>query len=78
MPAGGCLLIHLIEGETRTPLLLARRFTINPVLIILAVVFWYWVWGVPGAILAMPMLAIAKIICDGIQPLAMFGHFIEG
>ena len=78
VPAGVYLLIHIIEGETITPLLLARRFTINPVLIILAVVFWYWMWGVPGAILAMPMLAIAKIICDGIQPLAAFGHFIEG
>jgi predicted PurR-regulated permease PerM len=78
VPAGGYLLIHIIEGETITPLLLARRFTINPVLIILAVVFWYWMWGVPGAILAVPMLAIAKIICDGIPPLAAFGHFIEG
>ena len=77
-PAAGYLLIHIIEGETITPMLLARRFTINPVLVILAVVFWYWMWGVPGAILAMPMLAIAKIICDRIQPLAAFGHFIEG
>jgi len=77
-PAGGYLLIHIIEGETVTPMLLARRFTINPVLVILAIVFWYWMWGVPGAILAMPMLAITKIICDRIQPLAAVGHFIEG
>ena len=77
-PAAGYLLIHIIEGETITPMLLARRFTINPVLVILAVVFWYWMWGVPGAILSMPMLAITKIICDRIQPLAAFGHFIEG
>jgi predicted PurR-regulated permease PerM len=77
-PAGGYLFIHLIEGETITPMLLAKRFTINPVLVILAVVFWYWMWGVPGAILATPMLAITKIICDRIQPLAAFGHFIEG
>ena len=77
-PAAGYLLIHIIEGETITPMLLARRFTINPVLVILAVVFWYWMWGVPGAILAMPMLAVAKIICDRIRPLAAFGHFIEG
>jgi predicted PurR-regulated permease PerM len=78
LPGGVYLLIHIIEGETITPMLLARRFTINPVLVILAVVFWYWMWGVPGAILAMPMLAITKIICDRIQPLAAFGHFIEG
>jgi predicted PurR-regulated permease PerM len=78
LPAAVYLLIHIIEGETITPLLLAKRFTINPVLVVLAVVFWYWMWGVPGAILAMPMLAVTKIICDHIQPLAAFGHFIEG
>jgi hypothetical protein len=59
-------------------MLLARRFTINPVLVVLALVFWYWMWGVPGAILATPMLAITKIVCDRIRPLMAFGHFIEG
>jgi predicted PurR-regulated permease PerM len=34
--------------------------------------------GIPGAILSVPMLAIAKIICDRIRPLAAFGHFLEG
>ena len=78
LPAGLYLLIHLIEGETVTPMLLARRFTINPVLVILSLVFWYWMWGVPGAILSTPMLAITKIICDRIRPLMAFGHFMEG
>ena len=78
LPAGLYLLIHLVEGETVTPMLLARRFTINPVLVILALVFWYCMWGVPGAILATPMLAITKIVCDRIRPLMAFGHFIEG
>ena len=59
-------------------MLLARRFTLNPVLVIMALIFWYWMWGVPGAILAVPMLAITKIICDQIQMLAAFGHFLEG
>lgn len=78
LPAGLYLAIHLIEGETFTPMLLAKRFTLNPVLIIMALVFWYWMWGTPGAILAVPMLAIAKIICDRIKPLAAIGHFLEG
>jgi predicted PurR-regulated permease PerM len=72
------LAIHLVEGGTVTPMLLAQRFTLNPVLVILALIFWYWMWGVPGAILAVPMLAIAKIICDRIQKLAALGHFREG
>jgi predicted PurR-regulated permease PerM len=78
LPAGLYLAIHLIEGETITPMLLAKRFTLNPVLIIMALVFWYWMWGTPGAVLAVPMLAITKIICDRIKPLAAIGHFLEG
>ena len=78
VPAALYLAIHLVEGETITPMLLARRFTINPVLVIISLVFWYWMWGVPGAILATPMLAVTKIICDRIQSLMPFGHLIEG
>jgi len=78
MPASLYFLIHIIEGTMITPLLLAKRFTLNPVLVILSLVFWFWMWGIPGAILAMPMLAITKIICDRIQSLMAFGHFLEG
>jgi hypothetical protein len=34
--------IHLLEGETLTPMLLARRLTLNPVLVVLSLVFWFW------------------------------------
>jgi predicted PurR-regulated permease PerM len=78
LPAGLYLGIHLIEGETVTPMLVAKRFTLNPVLVIISLVFWFWLWGVPGAILSVPMLAIAKIICERVRSLAAFGHFLEG
>jgi predicted PurR-regulated permease PerM len=78
LPAGLYLAIHLIEGQLITPMLLARRFVLNPVLVIISLVFWFWMWGAPGAILSVPMLAITKIICDRIRPLAAFGHFLEG
>lgn len=78
LPAGLYLLIHVVEGESVTPLLLARRFTLNPVLVIISLIFWFWMWGVPGAVLAVPMLAIAKIVCDGIRPLNPLGRFLEG
>jgi predicted PurR-regulated permease PerM len=51
---------------------------LNPVLVILSLFFWYWMWGVAGAVLSTPMLAITKIICDRIERLKAFGHFIEG
>jgi predicted PurR-regulated permease PerM len=76
LPALGYLAIHLLEGEFVTPMVLARRFTLNPVLVILTLVFWYWMWGIPGAIISVPVLAIAKIVCDRIRPLAALGHFL--
>jgi predicted PurR-regulated permease PerM len=76
LPAAIYLVIHFIEGESVTPMLLARRFILNPVLVIVALVFWYWMWGVAGALLAVPMLATFKIVCDRIRPLMAFGHFL--
>jgi predicted PurR-regulated permease PerM len=78
LPAALYLGIHILEGETITPMLLARRFILNPVLVIISLIFWFWMWGVPGAILSIPMLAITKIICDGVKPLNPIGHFLEG
>jgi len=77
LPAALYLFIHVIEGEIVTPLLLAKRFTLNPVAVILSLVFWYWMWGVPGAILAVPMLAITKILCDRVESLQPLGHMLE-
>ena len=76
LPAGIYLGIHIVEGETLTPLLLARHFTLNPVLVIVALLFWYWMWGVAGALLAVPMLATFKIVCDRVTPLMALGHFL--
>jgi len=78
LPGALYLCIHLVEGEVGTPMLLARRFTLNPVLVILSFAFWFWMWGIRGAILSMPMLAMAKIVCDRVRPLAALGHFLEG
>jgi predicted PurR-regulated permease PerM len=78
LPAALYFGIHVMEGEIITPMLLANRFTINPVAVILSLIFWYWMWGVPGAILAVPMLAIIKIVCDRLRPFRAFGHLLEG
>ena len=78
LPAVCYLAIHTAEGEIITPMLLARRFTVNPVAVMIGLLFWSWMWGVTGAVLAVPLLAIAKIICDRIRPLRAFGHLLEG
>jgi len=78
LPGALYLGVHLIEGQSITPMLLAKRFTLNPLLVVLALIFWFWMWGVIGAILAVPMLAVTKIVCDRVPPLAAIGHFLEG
>lgn len=78
LPAALYFAVHVIEGEIVTPMLLARRFTINPVAVIVALLFWYWMWGVLGAILSVPLLAIVKITCDGLTPLRAIGHLLGG
>jgi predicted PurR-regulated permease PerM len=77
LPVGLYFAIHIAEGEVATPIVLARRFTINPVALILSLIFWYWMWGVAGAILAVPLLAITKIVCDDLRPLRALGHLLE-
>ena len=76
IPAGIYLLIHIAEGETITPMLLAKRFTLNPVLVIVSLFFWHTLWGIPGALLAVPLLAMVKIIADRVEPLKPLGHII--
>lgn len=78
LPAAIFFGIHMLEGEIITPMLLASRFTMNPVAVILSLIFWYWMWGVMGAVLAVPVLAIVKILCDRLRPFRAFGHILEG
>lgn len=76
LPAAAYFAIHTLESSVITPLLLAKRLTLNPVLVILSLVFWFWMWGFVGAVMAVPMLAITKIICDRVENLKHVGHFL--
>lgn len=55
----GC---HLIEANAITPLIVGHRLTINPVLILISISFWGWVWGTTGAVLAVPLLIILQTV----------------
>ncbi len=77
LPPAVYFCIDTTESMLVTPFILGRRLALNPIMIFLAVFFWGWLWGVPGALLAVPMLATLKICCDGIKPLSAFGEFLE-
>jgi predicted PurR-regulated permease PerM len=75
VPAG-YLAVNLLQSQLITPLILGRRLTLNPVAIFIGLVFWWWLWGVPGAFIAVPILAMFKIFCDHIEALAPVGEFL--
>lgn len=70
LPPAWYLLLHLLEANLITPVLLGRRFTLNPVVIFVSLIFWTWLWGVPGALLSVPILVSIKVVCDRIPTLS--------
>jgi predicted PurR-regulated permease PerM len=77
LPFGWYLLIHLLEANFVTPILLGRRFTLNPVAIFISLMFWLWLWGVPGALLSVPILVSVKAVCDRLPRANFVSEFIS-
>jgi len=71
------LLLHLLEANLITPILLGRRFTLNPAVVFVSLIFWTWLWGVPGALLSVPILVSAKVVCDRFPTLAMVSELLN-
>jgi predicted PurR-regulated permease PerM len=63
LPPAWYLLLHVLEANLITPILLGRRFTLNPVVIFVSLIFWTWLWGIPGALLSVPILVSIKVVC---------------
>lgn len=69
---------HVLEGSFISPSLLGRRFTINPIIMFFSVVIWTWLWGVPGALLAVPMTVVMNVIFSHIPSLNPLHEYISG
>lgn len=78
MVGGTYLLIEIIEGQIVTPILTGRSLTLNPVMIFIAMLLWTWLWGVVGALIAVPLLMTLKIVCDHVESLQPVGEFLSG
>ncbi|WP_237708147.1 AI-2E family transporter [Oceanicola sp. S124] len=83
--AGTALLVPLvyltltsIEGQMITPWLVGRHLQLNAASVFIAVVFWAWLWGAAGAVLAVPLLVMMKVLCDNVPGLQSLGSFLEG
>jgi predicted PurR-regulated permease PerM len=74
--AGVSLLITTLEGSLFTPMLMGRAASMNQVAVFVGLLFWSWVWGVWGMLLAVPMMMVIKVICDHVEPLQPVGHLL--
>ena len=77
LPPGVFAGLTFVEGYLVTPMALGRRLTLNPVVIFLALSFWGWLWGIAGAVMAVPIMVVFKIFCDHSESLAPIGEFLE-
>lgn len=70
------LVLNGIEASLITPVAMGWRLQLNRVVIFIALTFWTWIWGIPGALLAVPLLATAKITCDRVALLRPIGDLL--
>jgi predicted PurR-regulated permease PerM len=74
--AGVAMVITSLEGFLLTPTLMGRAAQMNPVAIFIGLLFWSWVWGIWGTILAVPMLMMLKAVCDHVEDLQSVGELL--
>lgn len=77
VPAALMIGAHLIEANVVTPLVVGHRLTISPILILISLSFWGWVWGTTGALLAVPLLIIIQTVVNAAGKPDIAGFLFE-
>ena len=73
MTIGVILAVQVTIGNIITPKVMGDSMNLSPVMILVSLLLWGWLWGVAGALLSMPIAGIIKIICDNVDQLKMVG-----
>jgi predicted PurR-regulated permease PerM len=76
LPPLALLALATLESNVITPLFIGRRLELNAVSQLVMVAFWTWLWGVPGAILAVPFLVVVKAFTDNVDSLQIVSSFL--
>lgn len=76
-PAIAYAVLNTIEGLLITPVIVGRRLALSPVLVFVWLLLLSWLWGIPGALIAVPLLASAKIVCDNVERLQPLGRLLS-
>lgn len=69
--------LDLVVSNLLEPKLMGQGLGLSPLVVLFSLFFWGWLWGIPGMILAVPLLAVAKIICSNIPALEAVAHFMD-
>ena len=77
LPSMAYLGINALEGQFLTPMLLGNSLSLNPVIILLWLMFWGWLWGIAGFLLGVPMLVVFKIVCSRVESLQPWATMLE-
>ena len=72
------LMINAVEGQIVTPIIVGRRLELNTVAVFVTLIFWTWMWGIPGALLAVPFLVVLKVVSDNVEGLQTLSVFLAG
>jgi len=68
--------LHLIAMNVLYPKILGKRLQLNPLAVTISLLFWGWLWGAMGLILAVPIMGACKIICEHIERLRPYGAWL--
>lgn len=71
------IVCNIVESNFVTPVIVGRRLELNPVVILLALTFWGWLWGVPGLLIAVPFLVVVKVFADHVDGMGPIGEFLS-
>lgn len=77
LPPVVILMVNVIEGQFLTPIIAGRRLELSPVAVFLSLVVLGWIWGIVGVLIAVPVLATIKLVCEQIEPLEPVATFLS-
>src|SRR5690606_24773737 len=77
MPAAAYLVLHTIEGQLVTPIVLGRSMALSPLVLILALMLFGWLWGIVGLLLAVPLLVCVKLVLARVEDMDGWARLLE-
>jgi len=75
---GFFVVVQTLEGNIIGPKILETKIDLNPMAVLVSAIFWAWIWGFAGALLAIPITAAFKVVCDHVEALQPFGILLAG